>query len=275
MVPPFFYVRPFYTLIAMKRQTLLSLFLAAHLIAVFTSAIARAPGTRARQPVSRAPVGTLASAVGPWLDVVERFEERALDAIWYATAAYRPVSERYLGLLGLGQVWGMFSNVPEAAEYVKLAYVVAPADRSRPYVMQELIFPAWRTDEFRGVGGFRASFRNKALETSMSDFWQSELAHRSPNAALDPVATYYSQQFARTLSANAHLLRTEIWYGTAGNRAPGEAPDERSRLAREATLDEYAKGPERCLTCPTPRPTLGAVQQESAIQWSLLVVRQP
>jgi hypothetical protein len=108
----------------------------------------------------------------------------------------------------------------------------------------------------------------------LSDFWQNEVAKRTPNLALQPVADYYRREFARAnVAANERIARTEIWYGFAINRAPGEPSDDRTRLVREATLDQYAEGPSRCLTCPIPRPGTGTTRDEGPIQWALIMAR--
>lgn len=276
----------------------ISAFLVFHLIAIVTAAVARPPEERIRSDAAAVSHGALSRAVTPTLNAVAAWERRAADWLWQTSGPLRAVTTTYTHTFGLGQKWGMFSNVPPYAEYLRLTFVIERAREdgaARTRIVHQLIYPAWRLDQFRGVEGFRASYRNKAIEQvfltfvrSTRDEWpgprgsqrfvRSELAPAGSDglplsfAAL--TREYRNQYREGYLKAGEKIVRTEVWRGEAPNRPAGEPGDERTLQSREATLDQFLEGPVTCLLCVADRPDPGARDKEVDILWVLYYVER-
>jgi hypothetical protein len=275
-----------------------SAFLIFHLIAIVTTAVARPPEERVRSEAATVSRGALSAAVTPILNAVAARERRVAEWLWQTSGPLRAFTTTYTRAFGLGQKWGMFSNVPPYGEYLRLTFVVeSPREGggARTRVVHQLIYPAWRLDQFRGIEGFRASYRNKTIEQvlltfvrSTRDEWpgppksqrfvRSEQApagaDRLPFSLAALVREYRNQYRERYLKPGENIARTEVWRGEAPDRPAGEPGDESMMRTREATLDQFLEGPVTCLLCSAERPDPGATIKEVDIVWSLYYVER-
>jgi hypothetical protein len=275
-----------------------SAFLIFHLIAIVTTAVARPPEERVRSDAPTVSHGALSRAVTPILNAVAAQERRAADWLWQTSGPLRVVTTTYTQAFGLGQKWSMFSNVPPYGEYLRLTFVIERAREDgapRTRVVHQLVYPAWRLDQFRGVEGFRASYRNKTIEQVLLTFVRSTRdewpgprgsqrfirtedapagSDRLPFSLAALTRAYRNQYRERYLKAGEKIVRTEVWRGEAADRPAGEPGDERTLEIREATLDQFLEGPVTCHMCSAERPEPGSSGKEADILWVLYYVER-
>jgi len=178
----------------------------------------------------------------------------------------------------------MFSNPPRVDTYFRVRYYIE-SEGGRPWTATELVGPAHREDRIRLVSSFRDSFQDKALELAGEGF----LRRRKPAAIapgtrpnelpddLAPVGRVFARRFANARLRNSaqRIVRTEVWVGTADNKAFGSPVDRQGLADRRAALLEYADGPaEHRLRVPLYPPYHG-VQEEAGIRWVLEYFEEP
>jgi hypothetical protein len=201
-----------------------------------------------------------------------------------ATAQLAWPGQIYISATGLAQQWAMFSNPPRVDNYLRVRHYIQP-ERGRPWTATELVWPAHREDRIRLVSSFRDSFQDKALELAVEGF----LRRRRPAAIapgtqpnelpddLAPVARLFARRFAdaRLRDGGQRIVRTEVWVGTADNKAMGSPIDREGLAERRASLLEYSDGPiENRLRVP-PYPPYHGEEQDAGILWQLEYFEEP
>src|SRR5262249_10572263 len=152
----------------------------------------------------------LSQRVRPTLDVVGGFVQTAASDSWRATEHLRPLVKLYVGRLGLEQAWGMFSNPPRGAEYLRCRYYLRQGG-GEPTAATELVFPAapdteahllrafWDGHQDKAVSNalvayFRARMRVKPKQQSPGDL-QDQRLDPVPANNLTPVVDFFTDRF--------------------------------------------------------------------------------
>jgi hypothetical protein len=262
----------------MTKRRLIAIFLGWHLFAISVDALP--PPTRLtnfkpreagfeRNAVSyRATL--LLDTIAAGAAVVER-------TAWRVTRPTHGLVASYLRLTGLGQTWAMFANPPTYDQYLRVRYYVR-SPSGATWTATELVLPTNREDRIRTFQSYRDSYRDKALAVAVARFYERRKpdliapgtqSDQLPNA-LAPVARYFSREFTRAhLGGGEHIVRTEVWHGTAPNPPMYTALDEADRLDRAVALQAYYDGPiEQRINIP-PYPPYHAGQREADINWIL------
>lgn len=266
-----------------RNERLLSAFLAWHIVAMFVGAIPD-PSVDPLPPI---PLprdvhdDVLASRVAPVLDsAVEGFVHVPV-VLNRLLRPVRPAVDFYLGMLNLQQRWSMFASPPQADQYLRLRYFVAPVlagDRlSRPtWTASELVMPAHDETQVRLWHSYLDSSRDKAIGSALDEY------HRAMSSMMDrggrvpdplpldlaPVGRYFAREFARRqLGPNERIVWVETWYGEALNPPPGHALAAETLSAREKVLEKYYEGPVRAPAVTVGR--YGAREHEADINWLL------
>jgi hypothetical protein len=224
-----------------------------------------------------------AAVVSPFLDsALERLASTP-RAIVKLARPVRFVVDQYLGALRLGTRWSMFATPPVVDQYVKVRYYVGTSQIAGviprvTWTATELVLPAHREDQVRGLQSFRDSSEDKALAVALDDFHRKlneyfdrtgHLPRELPDD-LEPIARYFGRRFAREhLSTGEHLLRTEVWYGEVKNPVRGVALDTAVVDARLAALRRYYGGPVRGPASSYGTLAYGDSEKEADIEWTL------
>jgi hypothetical protein len=169
----------------------------------------------------------------------------------------------------------MFWRPPRADRYVRVRYFVRSAI-GREWASTELVMPGHREDEIRVLKSYWDKHRDKAMLTAFEGYRRRRARRlEGPEAVtpdnveyLTPIARFFSRRFAAMLAPDERLIRVEVWYGTAPNRAPGQASSPVTGL-RSELLRGYFEGPvERFVGIPAHAP-YGAGEREADISWRM------
>jgi hypothetical protein len=255
------------------KSVLLSLFLAWHLLAIALGALPD-PNVLTKVEPRTVPVSGLTRA----LDAVAARFAVVPSTLWYVTAPVRYVAGHYLRVTGVGQKWMMFANPPRYDEYMRVRYYVAGEEAPQPrWMATELIMPTGREDGLRLFRSFRDSYQDKAYATALERFYAKRgaalMEPNTPSEALPddlaPVSRYFARRFARALPPGERVVRTELWYGRAWNRAPGASIDPEAYAERRAALLEYYDGPIENRFRLEPYPQYHTMEAQGDLQWVL------
>ena len=184
----------------------------------------------------------------------------------------------YISMTSLAQQWAMFSDPPRVDTYWRVRHYIQPAN-GRLWTATELVGPAHREDRVRLARSFRDSFQDKALELAYEGFLKRRrLSALAPGARprdlpddLAPIGRWFARRFARKrpLEAEERIVRTEVWVGTADNKAFGGPIDWQALVNRRVALLEYADGPVEDRLRVPPYPPYHGVEEEAGIRWML------
>jgi hypothetical protein len=168
----------------------------------------------------------------PVLDRIAIKEEAFTQAVDRLTRPVRPVTERYLTMLGIGIGWWMFSNPSRDDMYVRARYYIEPADKSQGAltVVDEVVFPALPPrDRLRVATSFKTAYLDKTADKALVEFHrrlEGDQGSVGASEALAPIARYYQRRFTRESLAPAdRVTRVELWHGTARNPPPERGSD--------------------------------------------------
>jgi hypothetical protein len=204
----------------------------------------------------------------------------ALAAPLHASRALQTPVNAYIGVLGLGQRWTMFSSPPKDDEYVRVRYYIGSSSSlQRPaWTATELVMPAHREDRVRVLQSFRDSYRDKAIANALGNFYRRRPAHlvrpdTLPGALPDdlaPIARYFARSFAdRYLEPGETVVRTEVWVGSAAMSPPGSPAAVDDAEWRQSVLRGYYEGPVENRYRVPPYPPYHGAEQEADIRWVL------
>lgn len=260
----------------MLRRYLVPAFVVWHLLAIVEGAIPSPSEFKFPERQFPSSAGAFVDRTTVTLDRAARVLPRLMSAFKWVTKPIHGAAGRYRVLTGMGQNWNMFSNPARWDRYVRVRYYIQPA--SGPvWVATELVGPAHREDRVRGLQSFRDSYRDKDLVISLSNFYNRRKREAiRPDTRpeelpddLAPIGRYFAHRFARTLAPGEHIVRTEVWYGTAATPSPGQVIDRVMLAERIAALQDYYEGPvEQHVNVP-PVPSYHAGEREADIQWVL------
>ena len=261
-----------------KSRWVVSAFIAWHLVSIGLSSLPTASWLeRADQPAGPFP------RVARSADVISGGVATSAAAL-RQTAMWglgKPVRS-YVTLTGLGQHWSMFWNPPQYDRYWRARYYVERPG-GRPWTATELIGPAHREDRVRLFKSYRDSYRDKAFEIALEEFFK----RRKPGAIapgtrpqelpddLAPIARFFGRRFASGLTEAERIVRTELWVGTVGNKPIGQPVNGAAVLQRRAALLGYAEGPVEERLAVRPYPPYHGVDREGDIDWVLEYYEQP
>jgi hypothetical protein len=190
---------------------------------------------------------------------------------------------------GLHQNWNMFSNPLTADHYMRVGYEVAASDgRRRPWMVQELVFPADREDRVRLFHQFRdkaiqhvlekfsvATARDpRAMEDTPRPTGRTPVPLGSPELAreFEPLVRYFRNRYRDTyLEKGERIIRTEVWAGAAAIPPRGGSLPQDVIDRRDEALNRYYSGPAYAGSVAEP-PPLGRKVTEADILWELIFV---
>jgi hypothetical protein len=202
---------------------------------------------------------------------------------WRLTGPLRPFAKRYATTLGLDQNWQMFANPPRGAEYLRLRYystVDATAGSFR--LGTELVFPVVPDEQGHTVAAFWQGHQDKAVSDAFGAYFRARLSRMDAGApppaihdldgvlapTLVPTIRYFSSRYVQGHTPEAHLVRTEAWYGWAPSRLRGDVPI--SPVSRERAIARYYEGiADRVVVNPAFQP-LDTIEREVDITWMLI-----
>jgi hypothetical protein len=267
-------------------RSIVSILLLYHLTALTVSAIP-SPEETNRIGRVRHPQDAIARWLTPSLDRAATWFSGIEPALFSAAQPLRWITTPYIEA-GLRQNWNMFSNPLTDDHYLRLDYHVAAADRRRPSVVRELIFPADREDRIR----FFHQFRDKAVLHILEKFAVARGEGMMPidgeaqsagsmdpaeqAAAVErefaPLVRYFRDRVQRTyLTRGERVVRTDVWAGAAPIPPRGQALSPARLDARLDVLDAYYAGPSAVAVPAVPR-TLGQTEGEADIAWELIYI---
>lgn len=255
------------------RRTLVSLFIAWHMTAVFVAVIPSANAIAPPYSVQPSGGSRLPAWVAPRLDALARNVDWMLPHIRAVTAPIRLLTTPYLNTLGFDEQWVMFANPNRTDQYVRVRYFVHASNTGVSRTVTELVYPAWPEYEPRGFASFRGSYQDRATNTMLERFHSDEhqpvvdATNRARESPYLPLARYFGSRFARTgLRSSEAVQRVEVWHGVAPNQPPGR--DASTPAARLNLLRDYYAGLSDLLGPATASP-MAAVEREIDIVWTL------
>jgi hypothetical protein len=264
------------------KRYLVPAFVLWHLVAIVEGAIP--PPSQFNFPQRQFP-----TAAGGFVDTVTVGFDQAARLVRPVTSVFKRVTRpihgvatRYRLLTGMGQNWNMFASPARWDRYMRVRYYVQ-ATNGRLWAATELIGPAHREDQIRAFQSFRDSYLDKDLAISLTNFYnrrKNDLVRPDtrpgdlPND-LAPVARYFKRRFAKGLRVDEHIVRTEVWYGTAPTPALGRPADRVVLAERHSILQDYYEGAvEQRVNVPA-FPPYHAGETEADIQWVLEYYEEP
>jgi hypothetical protein len=205
------------------RSVAASAFICFYLIAATTAAVP-SPAELASVTGERySPDDQVSRRVRPTLDAIQRYTETATRRAWEALAEPRRIVYPPLTRLGLRQRWRMFAQPPRVNTSMAVRVVAQRPDGS-PATAALVVLPQLGEDAFKGPSAYQAGFADKAVSNAI-DAW-SQLRARQPSApddaltrfgpdVLASIPRYFGARLAKTLPADARIVRTELWQGAA------------------------------------------------------------
>jgi hypothetical protein len=261
-----------------KSRCVVSAFIAWHLVSIGLSSLPAASWLeRADQPAGAFPLVTRTADVTS-AGIATAAAALRRTAMW---ALGKPV-RGYVSLTGLSQHWAMFWNPPQFDRYWRVRYYLETPG-GRPWTATELVGPAHREDRVRLFQSYRDSYRDKAFEIALDEFFKRRepgliapgtRAQELPDD-LAPIARFFARRFASGLADGERIVRTEVWVGTVANKAVGGPVNAAAVLQRRVVLLSYAEGPVEERLAVRPYPPYHAVEKEGDIAWLLEYYEQP
>jgi hypothetical protein len=253
------------------REWLLSILIAAHIVAVTLAAIPR-PVSGPMQTVERPDGDPVAAALGPPLTALAQGLNRVQRTVYRTPATVRRYARAYTASV-LPQNWSMFSDVLRVQRYLRLDYRVQVPGET-PAVYQQLVLPSQVEGEPRLI--YRSA--DKAVRVVMGAYMARlrdeeegslTIEDERPNTArLRPLLQHFTNRFAQQRGiSREHIARVEIWAGSVPTPPPGEQPLFPAALRRDVLARYRTLKPQ---PAPSVPQALWTMQQQGDLSWQLV-----